>query len=96
MLLTRTRWILVLGPLLLLDGDLAGLAWKKTTAYHLERAAKSCGGRLVVPAAAAAAGGAAGRAELLLRPELLLQALSEAVPRKMDWWRERDRKEEQN
>ena len=32
-----------------------------------------------------------GRAELLLRPELLLRALGEAVPRKMDWWREEDR-----
>ncbi|KAF0306886.1 hypothetical protein FJT64_021708 [Amphibalanus amphitrite] len=46
-------------------------------------------GRLVGSAAAEAA----GRAELLLRHELLLRALSEAVPRKMDWWRERDRKE---
>ncbi|KAF0292018.1 hypothetical protein FJT64_009962 [Amphibalanus amphitrite] len=32
-----------------------------------------------------------GRAELLLRPELLLRALGEAVPREMDWWREVDR-----
>ncbi|KAF0288695.1 hypothetical protein FJT64_012931 [Amphibalanus amphitrite] len=32
-----------------------------------------------------------GRAELLLRPELLLRALGEAVPREMDWWRGRDR-----
>ncbi|XP_043226811.1 uncharacterized protein LOC122383971 [Amphibalanus amphitrite] len=33
-----------------------------------------------------------GRAELLLRPELLLRALGEAVPRLMDVWRELDRK----
>ena len=40
MLLTRTQRILVLGPLPRLDGDLAGLAWEKTAAFHLERAAK--------------------------------------------------------
>ncbi|XP_043241959.1 uncharacterized protein LOC122391781 [Amphibalanus amphitrite] len=34
-----------------------------------------------------------GRAELLLRPELLLQALRVNAPRKMDWWRDIDQRE---
>ncbi|KAF0289540.1 hypothetical protein FJT64_012239 [Amphibalanus amphitrite] len=36
-----------------------------------------------------------GRAELLLRPELLLRVLGEAVPREMDVWREVDREEKE-
>ncbi|KAF0301666.1 hypothetical protein FJT64_003085 [Amphibalanus amphitrite] len=36
-----------------------------------------------------------GRAELLLRPELLLRALGEAVPREMDRRREEDREEKE-
>ena len=31
-----------------------------------------------------------GRAELLLQPELLLRAFSEAVPTKSDWWQRKD------
>ena len=34
-----------------------------------------------------------GRAELLLQPELLLRAVSEAVPAERDWWRRRDQEE---
>ncbi|KAF0298933.1 hypothetical protein FJT64_003750 [Amphibalanus amphitrite] len=37
-----------------------------------------------------------GRAELLLRPELLLRALGEAAPREMDWWREVDRRRKED
>ncbi|KAF0308410.1 hypothetical protein FJT64_020363 [Amphibalanus amphitrite] len=37
-----------------------------------------------------------GRAELLLRPELLLRALGEAVPAKSDWWQVVDRKEKEH
>ena len=39
-LLTRTNRVLILGPLPRPDGDLPGLAWEKTAAYHLERTAK--------------------------------------------------------
>ena len=35
-----TDHVVVLGPLPRPDGDLAGIAWEKTAAYHLERTAK--------------------------------------------------------
>ena len=39
-LLTRTSTVIVLGPLPRLDGELPGVAWEKSAAFHLERTVK--------------------------------------------------------
>ena len=79
-LLTRSDLDLLLG-----DPDKVATWWRQQLRRPLEERPTGLTAGLDTPR---------GRAELLLRPELLLQAVRVNVPGKMAWWRDIDRAEE--